>query len=52
MQLYEWSGMASDFEDKDLDSMREDVKFLLEQNMIANSVNPADFVLPAAFKKK
>jgi ABC-type nitrate/sulfonate/bicarbonate transport system substrate-binding protein len=50
-RLYEWSGMASVLEQSDLPVLTADVNFLLEQNMITQKVNPADFILPAAFGK-
>jgi ABC-type nitrate/sulfonate/bicarbonate transport system substrate-binding protein len=50
-RLYEWSGMASVLEQSDLPALTADVNFLLEQNMISQKANPADFILPAAFGK-
>jgi ABC-type nitrate/sulfonate/bicarbonate transport system substrate-binding protein len=49
-RLYEWSGMASVLEQGDLPALEADVNFLFEQGMITQRINPADFILPAAFK--
>jgi NitT/TauT family transport system substrate-binding protein/sulfonate transport system substrate-binding protein len=51
MRLYEWSGMAAVLEQSDLPALRSDVDFLFEQGMIAKKIDPADFILPAAFEK-
>jgi ABC-type nitrate/sulfonate/bicarbonate transport system substrate-binding protein len=51
MRLYEWSGMASVLEQNDLPALRADVDFLFEQEMITQKVDPATFILPAAFAK-
>jgi ABC-type nitrate/sulfonate/bicarbonate transport system substrate-binding protein len=51
MSLYTWSGMDSSFTQKDLTGMAADVTFLLEQQMIDQSIDPADIVLPVAFGK-
>jgi NitT/TauT family transport system substrate-binding protein/sulfonate transport system substrate-binding protein len=50
-RLYEWSGMASVLEQSDLPALEADVDFLFEQGMITQKINPADFILPAAFSK-
>ncbi len=42
--------MARILEPNDVAAMEADVQFLLEQEMIENSVVPADFVLPVAFR--
>jgi ABC-type nitrate/sulfonate/bicarbonate transport system substrate-binding protein len=49
MSLYEWSGMAAVLEQSDLPALEADVNFLFEQDMITGRINPADFILPAAF---
>jgi ABC-type nitrate/sulfonate/bicarbonate transport system substrate-binding protein len=49
MRLYGWSGMASVLEQSDLPALEADVNFLFEQDMIAQKINVADFILPAAF---
>ncbi|MDR1933448.1 MAG: ABC transporter substrate-binding protein [Spirochaetales bacterium] len=51
MRLYEWSAMAQVLEQQDLPALAADVDFLLEQKMITRKVDPADFILPAAFGK-
>jgi ABC-type nitrate/sulfonate/bicarbonate transport system substrate-binding protein len=51
MRLYEWSGMAAVLEQGDLPALRADVDFLFEQEMITQRIDPADFILPAAFEK-
>jgi NitT/TauT family transport system substrate-binding protein/sulfonate transport system substrate-binding protein len=51
MRLYEWGGMARTLEPADVEALKADVKFLLEQNMISRSVNPQDFILPVAGQK-
>ncbi|MDR1257393.1 MAG: ABC transporter substrate-binding protein [Spirochaetaceae bacterium] len=50
-RLYAWSGMASVLEQSDLPALEADVDFLFEQGMITQKINPADFILPAAFAK-
>jgi len=47
--LYGWSGMTDTLEQSDIPALEGDVQFLLEQKMIVQSVNPRDFILPAAF---
>jgi ABC-type nitrate/sulfonate/bicarbonate transport system substrate-binding protein len=49
--LYGWSGMTDTLEQSDIPALEADVAFLLEQKMITQSVNPRDFILPAAFNK-
>jgi ABC-type nitrate/sulfonate/bicarbonate transport system substrate-binding protein len=51
MKLYGWSGMAAVLEPDDLPALRADVDFLFEQEMITQRIDPADFILPAAFEK-
>jgi ABC-type nitrate/sulfonate/bicarbonate transport system substrate-binding protein len=51
MKLYEWSGMALSLEQSDLPALEADVDFLFGQDMITRKVNPADFILPAAYGK-
>lgn len=51
MRLYDWSGMAPVLEQGDLPALEADVNFLFEQDMITGKINPADFILPAAFGK-
>lgn len=51
MKLYEWSGMALSLEQGDLPALTADVDFLFEQNMITRKVDPADFILSAAYGK-
>jgi ABC-type nitrate/sulfonate/bicarbonate transport system substrate-binding protein len=51
MRLYGWSGMAAVLEPEDLPALRADVDFLFEQEMITQRIDPADFILPAAFEK-
>jgi ABC-type nitrate/sulfonate/bicarbonate transport system substrate-binding protein len=51
-RLYEWSGMASVLEQGDLPALEADVDFLFEQGMIVQKINPAEFILPAAFAAK
>jgi ABC-type nitrate/sulfonate/bicarbonate transport system substrate-binding protein len=51
MRLYGWSGMAAVLEQSDLPALRADVDFLFEQEMIAQKIDPAGFILPAAFEK-
>jgi hypothetical protein len=43
--------MASVLEQSDLPALEADVNFLFEQGMITQRINPADFILPAAFAK-
>jgi NitT/TauT family transport system substrate-binding protein/sulfonate transport system substrate-binding protein len=50
MRLYEWGGMARGLENSDLEALRADVRFLLEQNMMSRSVSPEDFILPSAYE--
>jgi NitT/TauT family transport system substrate-binding protein/sulfonate transport system substrate-binding protein len=50
-KLYQWSGMAAVMEQSDIPVLQGDVKFLLDQNMISQSVNPRDFIRPEAFEK-
>lgn len=52
MRLYEWSHMAAALEKGDMKSMTADVKFLLDQDMIKQSVRPEDFVHPVAWGRK
>jgi ABC-type nitrate/sulfonate/bicarbonate transport system substrate-binding protein len=51
MKLYEWGGMARVLEAADLEALKADVKFLLDQKMIDRGVSPEDFILPAAYGK-
>lgn len=49
--LYTWSGMDSFITQQDIAGMSADVGFLLEQKMITQRIDPADLVLPEAFRK-
>ncbi|MDR3343223.1 MAG: NrtA/SsuA/CpmA family ABC transporter substrate-binding protein [Treponema sp.] len=51
LRLYQWSGMAAALEPGDVPALSADVAFLLEQDMITQSVNPEDFILPIAYGK-
>jgi ABC-type nitrate/sulfonate/bicarbonate transport system substrate-binding protein len=48
--LYLWSGITDTLKESDLPALEADVEFLFEQKMIPQKVNPADFILPVAFK--
>jgi NitT/TauT family transport system substrate-binding protein/sulfonate transport system substrate-binding protein len=52
MRLYEWGGMARVLEGADVEALKADVRFLLEQKMISRGVNPEDFILPSAYGKE
>jgi NitT/TauT family transport system substrate-binding protein/sulfonate transport system substrate-binding protein len=50
--LYAWSGMANaPLTPADMEALKADVVFLLEEGMILRSVNPEDFILPSALGK-
>jgi NitT/TauT family transport system substrate-binding protein/sulfonate transport system substrate-binding protein len=51
MKLYEWGGMTKTLEAADVEALKADVKFLLDQKMINRSVNPEDFILQPAYGK-
>ncbi|PIE57066.1 MAG: aliphatic sulfonate ABC transporter [Desulfobulbus propionicus] len=48
--LADWAGFTDHLLPADLDSMREDVKFLKANNMLKNDVNPEEICLPGAVK--
>jgi ABC-type nitrate/sulfonate/bicarbonate transport system substrate-binding protein len=50
-KLFQWGGIASVMDNDDLPALRADVEFLYTQGMIDRRVNPADFIIPAAYGK-
>jgi NitT/TauT family transport system substrate-binding protein/sulfonate transport system substrate-binding protein len=51
MKLYEWGGMTNLLEPSDVEALKADVQFLLDQKMISRGVDPGDFILPPAYGK-
>jgi NitT/TauT family transport system substrate-binding protein/sulfonate transport system substrate-binding protein len=49
LKLYEWGGMTNVLEAPDVEALKVDVRFLLDQKMIDRAVNPEDFILPSAY---
>lgn len=46
--LYQWADFTMTLQETDVDSIRDDVAFLLDQGLIDESVDPDSFVLPEA----
>ncbi len=49
-KLFEWSHFTQRFNQADLDSMNDDMFFMLENGMMRNRVDPRDIVLPGAME--
>lgn len=49
-KLFTWSHFTQRFNQADLDSMNDDLAFMLENGMMRNRVEPGDIVLPCAME--
>lgn len=49
-KLFTWSHFTQRFNQADLDSMNDDLAFMLENGMMRNRVDPGDIVLPCAME--
>ena len=49
-KLFEWSHFTQRFNQADLDSMNDDLAFMLDNGMMRNRVDPRDIVLPGALE--
>ena len=49
-KLFEWSHFTQRFNEADLDSMNDDLAFMLDNGMMRHRVDPRDIVLPEALE--
>lgn len=49
-KLFEWSHFTQRFNQSDLDSMNDDLTFMLENGMMRSKVDPRDIVMPCAME--
>lgn len=49
-KLFAWSHFTQRFNQADLDSMNDDLQFMLDNGMMRNRVDPRDIVLPGALE--